>query len=139
MRAKLQQILHDPGMGMRDAVMEKIPLNAIEIARTSKDDALYVVAWDDPSFGVNGFNWIVEVKPAGAALLLSDPALSVAGGFGVTVLGSEKEKYPEIMIASKGFAEGGGSLAEAGCFQKGGRFYENTSCPVSCQDELNHE
>jgi len=136
-RSKLQAIMNDPGMGMSDTVLEKVPLKAIEIARTSKYDALYIVAWDDDSFGVNGFNWVVEVKPGGAATLLSDHASSLAGGFGVKVLGAEKEKYPEIMIASKGFAEGGGAVAEAGCFQKVGHSYENTSCPASCQDELN--
>ena len=136
-RSKLQAIINDPGMGMGDTVLGKIPLKAFEIARTSKHDALYVVVWDDNSFGVNGFNWIVEVKSGGAEILLSKHALSVAGGFGVKVLGSAEEKYPEIMIASKGFADGGGSVAEAGCFQKSGPLYESTSCPASCQDELN--
>ena len=136
-RSKLKAIINDPAMGMSGAVLEKVPLQAIEIARTSKYDALYIVAWEDDSFGVNGFNWVVEVKPGGAVTLLSDHASSVAGGFGVKVLGTEKEKYPEIMIASKEFAEGGGAMAEAGCFQKFGHSYESTPCPASCQDELN--
>jgi hypothetical protein len=136
-RSKVQAIIHDPGMAMSDTVLEKVPLKAIEIARTSKYDALYVVAWDDDSFGVNGFNWIVEAGPGGGVNLLSDHASSVAGGFGVKVLGTEKEKYPEIMIASKGFAEGGGAMAAAGCFQKIGQLYEITPCPASCQDGLN--
>jgi hypothetical protein len=133
----LTAIIRDPGMGMSDANPDTIPLNAIEVARSAGPNVLTVVAWDDKTFGVNGFNWIIEVTPEAAFSLLSSHASSLAGGFGVEVLGSPTERYPELMIASKGYAPGGGAEGEAGCFQKIGHFYESTSCPKTCQDELN--
>ncbi len=136
-RPRLQAIISDPGMGMSDAASETVPLNASEIARTAGPNVLYIVSWDDRSFGVNGLNWIVELTPNGATSLLSAHATSLAAGYGVEVLGTQKERYPELMIASKGYAQGGGAEAEAGCFRKAGHFYESTSCPASCQDELN--
>lgn len=136
-RPRLQAIISDPGMGMSDAVAETVPLNVSEIARTAGPNVLYMVSWDDRSFGINGLNWIVELTPNGAASLLSAHASSLAGGYGVEVLGTQEERYPELMIASKGYAQGGGAEAEAGCFRKAGHFYESTSCPASCQDELN--
>jgi hypothetical protein len=129
-------IIRDPGMGMSDANPDTIALNAIEVARSAGPNVLYVVAWDDKTFGVNGFNWIIEVTPTEAFSLLSSHASSLAGGFGVEVLGSPTERYPELMIASKGYAQGGGAEGEAGCFEKIGRLYESTSCPKTCQDEL---
>jgi hypothetical protein len=125
-------------MGMSDATPETVPLNAIEVARTEEPSVLYIVAWDDQSFGVNGFNWIIEITPKGAFNLISPHDSSLAGGFGVQVLGKKVERYPELMIASKGYAQGGGAEEEAGCFQKIGRLYESTSCPKWCQDELNN-
>jgi hypothetical protein len=133
----LTAIIHDPSMGMGDAAPDTIPLNAIEVSRSAGPNVLFIVAWDDKTFGVNGFNWIIEITPKDAFNLLSPHASTVAGGFGVDVLGFHAERYPELMIASKGYAQGGGREAEAGCFQKIGRFYEATSCPESCQDELN--
>jgi hypothetical protein len=139
LRSKVLAITSDPKMGMSDADVAKARLKAIEIARPSKASALYVVAWEDNAFGVNGFNWIIEVKPSGATSLLSDRASSIANGFGVKVLGNGAKSYPKIMIASKGFRDGGGAEAEPGCFRKIGRLYESTSCPVSCKDEVNNQ
>jgi hypothetical protein len=136
-KPRLRAIISDPSMGMSDAISDTVPLNAIEVARTAGPNVLYIVAWDDQSFGVNGFNWIIEITPQGAFNLLSPHASSLAGGFGVEVLGTKVERYPELMIASKGYAQGGGAEGEAGCFQKIGRLYESTSCPKSCQAELN--
>jgi hypothetical protein len=87
LRSKLLAITSDPKMGMSDADVAKARLKAIEIARPSKASALYVVAWEDNAFGVNGFNWIIEVKPSGATSLLSDRATVAAqkrsqGAFG---------------------------------------------------------
>jgi hypothetical protein len=136
-KAGVTAIIRDPGMGMSDANPDTIALNAIEVARSAGPNVLYVVAWDDNTFGVNGFNWIIEANPKEAFSLLSSQASSLAGGFGVEVLGSSTDRYPELMIASKGYAQGGGAEGEAGCFHKIGSFYESTSCPKTCQDELN--
>jgi hypothetical protein len=133
----VQGIIHDPGMGMSDTNPETVPLNAIEIARPSKSSVLYFVTWGDSSFGVNAFNWLVEVRPDGAVSLLSPGAQKLSGGFGVGVLSPDMNGYPDVVIASKGFKEGGGAEAEEICLRKTGNHYDQMACPAMCHRNLN--
>ena len=140
-RPALKMIIHDPGIGLSDLKPETVPLNAIAIAQPTKSSSLYIVSWDDRSFGTNGFNWIVEVTPQETRSLLQ-PSLSkrgvfYSGGFGVDVLQSGLGAYPEIMFASSGFKPQGGAEAESRCFEKKGSFYEPIACPADCHRNLN--
>jgi hypothetical protein len=101
-----------------------------------------MVSWEDSSFGVNGAVWIVELAGEGARNLVPvenkrSPGFAL-GGFGFTVLSSSSSAYPEIMIASSGFKDGGGAEAEATCVRKGTQYYETTACPVGCKEALNN-
>jgi len=133
----LQAIINDPGMGMAETKLDSVPLNALEIAQPTKFSALYIVAWDDRSFGVNGFNWIVELTPHGANNLMDARTSRLSGGFAVGVLGPATSQYPEVMFASEGFKNDGGAEAEDSCFHKVGTFYESTPCPATCHHDLN--
>ena len=134
-------IAHDPGMGLENVDIDTAELNAVPITSSSASGRLYVVAWDDRSFGVNGFNWVVDVTPSGARSLMHpltpSPKRWFSGGFGVEVLDGKNARYPEVMFASKGFAVGGGAEAEVACFHKVGSFYESLSCPATCHQTLN--
>ncbi len=139
-RPAFEVIAHDPGMGLENAEIDTAELNALPITKPTASGTLYVVAWDDHSFGVNGFNWIVEVTSHGARNLMPPPAPDLrvlSGGFGVGVLAQRTARYPEVVFASKGFAAGGGAEAESVCFHKAGSFYQPFSCPATCQPNLN--
>jgi hypothetical protein len=140
-RADVQAIVSDPGMGLEGTKIEDIPLNAIQIGRPTQGSILYAVSWGDRSFGVNGAVWIVEVFAKGAKNLVQ--SADVKGqdvsrwGFGVEVLAAGGGVYPEVMIASKGFKEGGGAEAEGLCMKKTAAFYEPVACPAACRQDLN--
>ena len=140
-RPGFETIVHDKAMGMESATMDIAKLNALPITEPTASRTLYVVAWDDDSFGVNGFNWVVEVTPHGARNLTPPLAPDLrdfsSGGFGVGVLGQQTSRYPEIVIASKGFAPGRGAETEGMCLHKAGSFYQPLACPVGCGRNLN--
>ena len=60
-RPGFETIVHDRAMGMEGAAIDTAELNVLTLTKPSATQTLYVVAWDDHSFGVNGFNWMVEV------------------------------------------------------------------------------
>jgi hypothetical protein len=140
-RPGIQAIVSDKGMGMESTVQENVPLNAIQIGRGTLDGTLYIVSWDDSSFGVNGAIWIVEVTSKGAKNLMqlrnSQSSAYSLGGFGFEVLSPRLKAYPEVMIASSGFKEGGGAEAEEVCVRKTGDYYKKMACPVTCHEALN--
>ncbi len=137
----IQAIVNNKATGMEGTAVEGVPLRAVRITRGTTDSTLYVVSWDDRSFGVNGAIWIVELTSKGARNLTQlrhDQSHGYSlGGFGFEVLSPKSEVYPEIMIASSGFKDGGGAEAEDMCFRKSGKYYENTVCPVTCHKTLN--
>ena len=134
----IQTILDDPAMGSTDKKM-KLRLDAMPLRPRFGESELYIVSWEgDNSLGVNAFNWIVELTPQGGRNLLSAHAAKVSSGFGAEVLSTTTDQYPAIMIASKGYKEGGGAEAEEGCFREAGGLYEVTGCSVTCHDELNN-
>src|ERR1700689_1204574 len=100
-----------------DLRLHKIHLDALQISQTDPSGALYVVHWGLPEFGVNGAVWIVEVNSHGARNLIAPGNETVGkrsfGGWGMQVLSRQDPHYPQIMLASKGFAQGGGAEAEA--------------------------
>ena len=134
-------VLNDPGMGLVDSQWNDILLDALKITQLAEGEGLYVVSWADRSFGANELIWIVEVGKADARNLLdsriSPSSRPTVTGFGVEVLSKATEQYPEIMIASKGFALGGGAEAAATCLHKVGDFYEPLPCPADCHRNLN--
>jgi len=137
--ADISMIVRDPAMGLTDTKLQDVKLTALQIDRSPRSARLYAVDWDDPSFGVNGFNCIVEVTPQGARSLtppLTPSLQNSMGGFGVQILTAEG-RDPEVMIASKGYKEGVGAEAEAAWFHKAGRFYIAGPCPAGCQKDLN--
>jgi hypothetical protein len=118
---------------------ETIKVDALLVAKTGGSRGLYVIHWGSALFGVNGFVWIVEVNARGARNLV-DPQWDKEhgfGGFGMEVISRKNKRYPELMFAGKGYAEGGGGEAEAGCARKVGSFYEYAPCPVDCYRNLN--
>ena len=137
----LQAIVSNKAMGLEDTDIKRVPLRAILIGAVAQHSTLYMVSWEDSSFGVNGAIWIVELANEGARNLtpLRNNRSSgfELGGFGLSVLASSSSIYPEIMIASSGFKDGGGAEAEATCVRKGAQHYETTACPVGCQEALN--
>ena len=77
-------------MGMAETKLDSVSRNALEIAQPTKLSALYIIAWDDRSFGVNGFNWTVELTPHGANNLMDARTSRLSGGFaGGTRSGNE--------------------------------------------------
>lgn len=140
-RPSVEAIVSDKGMGMEGTDVDKVPLSAVQIGQGENASALYIVSWDDRSFGVNGTVWIVEVTRTGAKNLVrlggERAAGYTLGGFGFEVLSPRSEPYPEIMIASSGFKDGGGAEAEAVCIRKKLKWYEDVACPVSCHKNLN--
>jgi hypothetical protein len=124
-----------------DFRLHKIKLDALQVSQTDDSGALYVVHWGLAEFGVNGAVWIVEVNSHGARNLItaSDETVGVRsfGGWGMQVLSRQDNHYPEIMFASKGFAQDGGAEAEANCAQKVADFYKSVSCPADCFKNLN--
>jgi hypothetical protein len=132
----VEAIIRDPGMGLLHTEAEEVTLNAIPLAKAS-DSELYAVSWNERSFGVNEAVWIVELTTHGARnLIRPNPAFSTSG-FGIAVLSTGETGHPEVMIASKGFKQGGGAEAEDLCMEKRGPFYEPVSCPATCHDNLN--
>jgi hypothetical protein len=64
---------------------------------------------------------------SGRNLVISIPGKAKGfslGGFGVEVLSAYTEQYPEVLIASSGFKDGGGAEAEDTCVRKRGSHYE---------------
>ena len=138
----LRAIVNDKAMGLEGTDVRRVPLKALLIGAGTQQHALYMVSWEDSSFGVNGAIWIVELTAAGARNLtpLQNRYASgfELGGFGFGVLAPpSRSAYPEIMIASSGFKDGGGADAEATCVRKGAHYYETTACPVGCKEALN--
>jgi len=124
-----------------DLRLHKIHLDALQISQTDPSGALYVVHWGLPEFGVNGAVWIVEVNSHGARNLIAPGNETVGkrsfGGWGMQVLSRQDPHYPQIMLASKGFAQGGGAEAEASCARKVAGFYKLMACPAGCFKNLN--
>jgi hypothetical protein len=140
--AGAKAIIANPGMGMQDTKLDGIPLNALKVAQLSSSASLFVVSWQDRSFGVNGFNWIVEITPSRATSLLQPWGPNLSGtsstsGFGVEVLSQQKGGFPEMMFASNGFKVEGGAETEDSCMEKTGPFYRPVACPVACHQNLN--
>ena len=137
----LQAIVSNKGMGLEGTDIRRVPLQAVLVEAGTQHHALYVVSWEDSSFGVNGAIWIVELAADEARNLVpirnNRASGFELGGFGFNVLASSSSAYPEIMIASSGFKDGGGAEAEATCVRKGTHFYETTACPVGCKEALN--
>ena len=119
----LQAIVSDKAMGLEGTDTRRVPLKAVLVGAVAQRHALYMVSWEDSSFGVNGTIWIVELTEEGARNLvpLQNKRSSgfELGGFGFNVLASSRDAYPEIMIASSGFKDGGGAETEATCVRKG--------------------
>ena len=137
----LQAIVNDKAMGLEGTDIMRVPLKAVLIGAGTPQHALYVVSWEDSSFGVNGAIWIVELTAAGARTLIPVQNKRASGfglgGFGFSVLASSSSAHPEIMIASSGFKNGGSAEAEATCVRRGTQRYEITACPVGCKEALN--
>ncbi len=142
-------IVNDSGLGMDSTTfrLQKLRLDAVSVGQVRSSKRLYAVHWGDNGdgatiFGVNGMAWIVEVDSSGARNLVS-PAHSTNpgrafGAWGMQVLpGEGNDGYPEIMLASKGFREGGGAEAQAECLRMDGGFYKPTVCPPGCFENLN--
>jgi hypothetical protein len=124
-----------------DFRLHKIKLDALQISQTDHSGALYIVHWGLAEFGANGAVWIVEVNSLGARNLIA-PGHETVGtssfsGWGVQVLSRKDEHYPEIMLASKGYAQGGGAEAEASCARMVAGFYNLVPCPADCFKNLN--
>lgn len=136
-RAQLRAIINDSAMGVSENEPDEVALNALEVSRSANGNTLYVVSWNDKTFGANGFNWIVEDTPKGTSLLMTARAAELASGFGVEVVSSGHDDYPTLVIASKGYAQGGGPEGQAACFQRKSRLYESTPCPEKCRRNLN--
>ena len=122
----IQAIVNNKVTGMEGTAIEVVPLRAIRITQGTTDSTLYVVSWDDRSFGVNGAIWIVELTPKGARNLTQlghhqSHGYSL-GCFGFEVLSPKAEVYPKIMIASSGFKDSGGAEAEDMCLRKSGNY-----------------
>jgi hypothetical protein len=112
----LQAIVSDKAMGLEGTDTRRVPLKAVLIGAVAQHHVLYMVSWEDSSFGVNGAIWIVELAGEGARNLVPvenkrSPGFAL-GGFGFSVLASSSSAYPEIVIASSGFKDGGGAEAE---------------------------
>jgi hypothetical protein len=140
-RLSIQAIINNKTMGLEGTKASNVPLDAIQLGRPTRGSLLYAVSWADSTFGVNGAIWIVEVFPGGAKNLV-EPKPGQAkgfslGGYGVEVLSVDTESYPEVMIASSGFRDGGGTEAEDTCVRKRGSHYEQVPCPASCHKSLN--
>jgi hypothetical protein len=124
-----------------DFRLHKIKLDAIQVSQTGDSGAVYVVHWGLAEFGANGAVWIVEVNSQGARNLVSsgDQAIGANSfsGWGMQVLSRKDPHYPEIMIASKGFARPGLPEAEADCTRMVGGFYKSVLCPANCSRNLN--
>ena len=118
----LQAIISNKAMGLEGTDTKRVPLKAVLIGRAAQHSALYMVSWEDSSFGVNGAIWIIELAKEGARNLVplrnNRSSGFELGGFGFSVL-APSSVYPEIMIASSGFKNGGGAEAEATCVRKG--------------------
>lgn len=140
-RPSIQAIVDDKGMGVEGTVVSSVPLSAVRFSRGSRGNALYIVSWDNKSFGVNRAIWVVELTPTGAKNLVplrrGQSSGYSLGGFGFEVLSPKTERYPELLIASKGFKDGGGAEAEGVCLRKTGEYYEDVECPVTCHANLN--
>jgi hypothetical protein len=140
-RPDIHAIVNDPGMGMIDAKVDSVPLNVVKIPRAVNAGSLFIVSWDDGSFGVNGAVWIVEMTPHGARNITQSRASQLRGfspgGFGVASISPANERYPELMFASKGFKTGGGAEAEETCVRRVGANYQDVSCPTTCHQALN--
>jgi hypothetical protein len=140
-RPSIQSIVNNKAMGLDGTKASDAPLNAIQLGRPRRGSMLYAVSWEDSTFGVNGAIWIVEVFPGGAKNLIESNTEQSKGfslgGFGVEVLSADTESYPEVMIASSGFKDGGGAEAEDTCMRKRGSHYEQVPCPASCHNSLN--
>ena len=137
----LQATISNKAMGLEGTDIKRVPLKAVLIGTVAQHSALYIVSREDSSFGVNGAIWIIELAKKGARNLvpLRNKRSSgfELGGFGFSVLASSSSLYPEIMIASSGFKNGGGAEAEATCVRKGAQHYETTACPAGCKEALN--
>jgi hypothetical protein len=124
-----------------DLRLHKIVLNAIQIPRTGTSEPLYLVHWGLREFGVNEAVWIVEVNAHAARNLIAPGDQRVGkqalSGWGFQVLSVQDEKYPEIMIASKGFTRSGLPEAEAECVRKDANSYRPTPCAADCSRDLN--
>ena len=139
--SSVEAIVNDKGMGMEGTNVQTVPLSAVRVTGSRQASALYVVSWGDRSFGVNQPIWIVELTPKGAKNLVrlrrdQSPGYFL-GGFGFETLSPKAEVYPGIMVASKGFRDGGGAEAEDVCVGKRGEYYEKIACPIICHDILN--
>jgi hypothetical protein len=137
----VQAIIDNKAMGLEGKKASDVPLNAIQLGKPTRASTLYAVSWEDSTFGVNGAIWIVEVSPSGGRnLVKSMPGEAKGfplGGFGVEVLSANTEHYPEVLIASSGFKDGGGAEAEDTCVRKRGSHYEPVPCPATCHENLN--
>jgi hypothetical protein len=124
-----------------DFRLHKIKLDALQVSQTDDSGALYVVHWGLSEFGVNGAIWIVEVNSHGARNLIAAGDETVGtgsfGGWGMQVLSRQDNHYPEIMFASKGFAQDGGAEAEGNCARRVAGFYKSVPCPADCLKNLN--
>jgi hypothetical protein len=139
-RPSVQTIVDDKAMGLENTKASDVPLNAIQIGEPRRGDLLYAVSWNDSSFGVNGAIWIVEVSPRHANNLVASKGRTNGfglGGFGVEVFSAHTDAYPEVLIASSGFKDGGGAEAEDTCVAKRGSYYERVPCPATCHKNLN--
>lgn len=116
-----------------------VQLDAVKISKSEGMRGLYVVYWRDKQFGVNGAMWLVEVTASGARNLSDSHQgpMGGASGFGIGILPSSSDEYPDIVIASKGYKLAGGAEAEADCLHKVGDLYEPHSCPATCKENLN--
>jgi hypothetical protein len=124
-----------------DFRLHKIKLDAIQVSQTGDSGAVYVIHWGLAELGVNGAVWIVEQNSQGARNLVASgdqtTGASSFSGWGMQVLSREDRHYPEIMIASKGFARPGLPEAEAECVRKIGSVYKPAPCPAHCLRNLN--
>jgi|HubBroStandDraft_1064217.scaffolds.fasta_scaffold88466_2 hypothetical protein len=124
-----------------DFRLHKIKLDAIQVSQTGESGAVYVVHWGLAEFGVNGAVWIVEVNSQGARNLVASGNQAIGAssfsGWGMQVLSRKDPHYPEIMIASKGFARPGLPEARAECVRKIGSVYKMALCPTHCFRNLN--
>ena len=141
LHAPIRAIIADQGMGVSDREPRLVPLRALLISGKGNAHSMYAVSWPDQVFGVNAPIWILEVGSRSGAHLLSAQTLVppgyTLGGWGVEVLSSGSERYPEIMIASKGFRPGGGAESEEVCLGKAGDLYGTIPCPATCHQNLN--
>jgi hypothetical protein len=136
-RSDVLAIVHDPGMGLQ-MQWQDVRLDAVQISHDTKGESLYAVHWGMPEFGVNGAVWIVELDGNEARNIGPRTGSSWPfSGWGMQVLSTSDERYPDLMFASKGFHEGGGAEAEAVCAQKTGSTYTSVACPAGCFDQLN--